>query len=65
MNGTRAKAQKRGGGRVPISMDTAIGENSFKSRPADILTAEKIFERRLGLWALLEQVLRRCGRIRP
>ena len=54
----KAKAQKRGGGRVPISIDTAIGESSFNLEPADILTAEKIFERRWAL-ALLEQVLRR------
>ena len=54
----KANAQKRGGGRVPISIDTELGESSFGLEPADTLTAEKIFERRWAL-ALLEQVLRR------
>lgn len=54
----KAKAQKRGGGHVPISIDTTIGENSLGLEPADVLTAEKIFERRWAL-ALLDQVLRR------
>jgi RNA polymerase sigma factor (sigma-70 family) len=54
----RATAQKRGGGQVPISIDAATAESSFGLEPADVLTAEKIFERRWAL-ALLEQVLRR------
>ena len=54
----KAKAQKRGGGQVPISIDTTLGESSFGLEPADALTAEKIYERRWAL-ALLEQVLRR------
>lgn len=54
----KAKAQKRGGGFTLISIDTALGESSLGSEPADILTAEKIFDRRWAL-ALLEQVLRR------
>jgi RNA polymerase sigma-70 factor (ECF subfamily) len=54
----KAKAQKRGGGRVLISIDAAAGESSVGLEPADVLTAEKIFERRWAL-SLLEQVLRR------
>ena len=54
----KANAQKRGGGKVPISIDSELGENSFSLEPADTLTAEKIYERRWAL-ALLEQVLRR------
>jgi RNA polymerase sigma factor (sigma-70 family) len=54
----KATAQKRGGGRVPISIDAELGENSLNIEPVDTLTAEKIFERRWAL-ALLEQVLRR------
>jgi RNA polymerase sigma-70 factor (ECF subfamily) len=54
----KAKAQKRGGGRIPISIDAAAAENSLQLEPADTLTAEKIFERRWAL-SLLEQVLRR------
>jgi RNA polymerase sigma-70 factor (ECF subfamily) len=54
----KAKAQKRGGGRVLISIDAALAENSVALEPADVLTADKIFERRWAL-SLLEQVLRR------
>lgn len=54
----KAKAQKRGGGRVPISIDAAAAENALELEPVDTLTAEKIFERRWAL-SLLEQVLRR------
>jgi RNA polymerase sigma-70 factor (ECF subfamily) len=54
----KANAQKRGGGRVPISIDAAAVETSFGAELADQLTADKIFERRWAL-ALLDQVLRR------
>jgi RNA polymerase sigma factor (sigma-70 family) len=54
----KAKAQKRGGGHMLISIDAVLAENSFGSEPADLLTADKIFDRRWAL-ALLEQVLRR------
>lgn len=54
----KAKAQKRGGKYVLISIDAALAENSVALEPADALTAEKIFERRWAL-SLLEQVLRR------
>ena len=54
----KARAQKRGGRHTLISIDAALAESSFGSEPADLLTAEKIVERRWAL-ALLEQVLRR------
>jgi len=54
----KAKAQKRGGGRVPISIEAAAAESSIGLEPADLVTAEKLFERRWAL-ALLDQVLRR------
>jgi RNA polymerase sigma-70 factor (ECF subfamily) len=54
----KARAQKRGGGQVPIPMDAAAAESKCGIDPADILTAEKIYERRWAL-TLLEQVLRR------
>ena len=54
----KAKAQKRGGRNVIISIDAAAAENSVSLEPADLVTAEKIFERRWAL-SLLEQVLRR------
>ncbi len=56
----RARAQKRGGGRAPLSLDFASAESRYRLEPADELTAERLFDRR---WALtvLEQVL---GRLR-
>jgi RNA polymerase sigma-70 factor (ECF subfamily) len=54
----KANAKKRGGGRPPISIDAAAAESSCVFEPADLLTADKIFERRWAL-ALLDQVLRR------
>ena len=54
----KANAQKRGGGRPLISIDAAAAESSFGQEPADVVSADKIFERRWAL-ALLEQVLRR------
>ena len=54
----KARAQKRGGGQVPISINSEVAENSFGLEPVDTLTADRIFERRWAL-ALLEVVLRR------
>ncbi len=52
----RASAQKRGGGRLPISLDVAAGEARYAAEPADDRTPERVFERR---WALtvLDRVL--------
>lgn len=52
----RARAQKRGGGQVPIPIDVRTAESSCGFEPADNVTADKIFERRWAL-TLLEQVL--------
>ena len=54
----KANAQRRGGGRAPISIDANAAEGSYRLEPAHELTAERIFERRWAL-TLLEQVLRR------
>jgi RNA polymerase sigma-70 factor (ECF subfamily) len=54
----KARAQKRGGGQVPISIDVGFAETTCHFEPADTTTAEKIFERRWAL-TLLDQVLRR------
>ncbi len=54
----KARAQKRGGGQVPIPIDAAAAESKCGFEPADTLTAEKIYERRWAL-TLLDQVLRR------
>jgi len=54
----RSQAQKRGGGQLPIRLDTLDAESRYSLEPAYSLTPEKLFERQ---WALtvLEQVLTR------
>ena len=54
----KARAQKRGGGQIPISIDVDAAETSCHFEPADPATAEKLFERRWAL-TLLDLVLRR------
>jgi RNA polymerase sigma factor (sigma-70 family) len=44
-----ARAKKRGGGKVPLSLDFAAAEGRYANEPADPETAERAFERR---WAL-------------
>jgi RNA polymerase sigma-70 factor (ECF subfamily) len=45
----RDAAQKRGGGRKPLSIDTAVAEGRYRLEPADPATPEALYERR---WAL-------------
>jgi RNA polymerase sigma-70 factor (ECF subfamily) len=52
----RATAQKRGGGRQPLSLDFADADGRYLAEPAHDQTAERLFERRWAL-TLLEQVL--------
>jgi len=56
----RAMSIKRGEGKTLIPLDELIAHERSDREPADVLTADKIFERR---WALtvLEQVLVRLG----
>lgn len=54
----RARAQKRGGGRTPISLDFVAGESRISLEPADRLTPERLFERNWAL-ALLATVVER------
>jgi RNA polymerase sigma factor (sigma-70 family) len=54
----KARAQKRGGGQIPIPIDAAVSETAYGYEPADNVTADKIFERRWAL-TLLAEVLRR------
>jgi RNA polymerase sigma-70 factor (ECF subfamily) len=56
----RACAQKRGGGRAPLSLDLDGAEGRYRREPAHDLTAEKLYERRWAL-TLLDRVL---GRLR-
>jgi RNA polymerase sigma factor (sigma-70 family) len=56
----RAMSIKRGEGKALIPLDDIVARERSDPEPADVLTAENIYERR---WALtvLEQVLRRLG----
>jgi RNA polymerase sigma-70 factor (ECF subfamily) len=56
----RARAEKRGGGHVPISLDAATAETWYGREPATDTTPEKIYEKRWAL-ALLEQAVARLG----
>jgi len=54
----RARAQKRGGGQTPLSLDFSDAETSSGVQPADEQTPEKAFEKRWAL-TLLEQSMAR------
>jgi RNA polymerase sigma-70 factor (ECF subfamily) len=54
----RDRAQKRGGGTSPISLDAAMAEDRYKLEPPDPWTPEKIFDRNWAL-TLLGRVLER------
>ena len=56
--GDKARAQKRGGNRVFVSLDAQTDEDRFRLEPADTLDPEKLYERRWAL-ALLERVFER------
>ncbi len=60
---TRARAEKRGGGRKPLSLNAASldwnsGESRYLTEPSHDLSAERLFERQWAL-ALLDRVLNR------
>jgi len=54
----RARAQKRGSGHHPVSIDSSLAESRYGTQPAHHLSADVLFERQ---WAgtLLDQVLAR------
>lgn len=52
----RQRAQKRGGGAAPISIDAAAADAAWQRETAHTLTPEKLYERKLTL-VLLERVL--------
>jgi RNA polymerase sigma-70 factor (ECF subfamily) len=54
----REHALKRGGGRVPLSIDRTAAEGCYGREPSHDETPERLFERRWAL-TLLEQVLAR------
>src|SRR6516162_729807 len=54
----RAKAQKRGGGRIVLPLDFEAGERRYSLEPTHEATAEKIYEQRWAL-TLLDRVFTR------
>ncbi|MBL9139134.1 MAG: sigma-70 family RNA polymerase sigma factor [Verrucomicrobiales bacterium] len=52
----RQRRQKRGGGRLPLALETLTAEESFRPELSDPHTPEVIFEKRWAL-ALLDQVV--------
>lgn len=52
----KAAAQKRGGGRQPLSLDFGDGESRYQREPSHDWTPERIFERRWAL-TLLDRTL--------
>jgi RNA polymerase sigma-70 factor (ECF subfamily) len=56
----RARAQKRGGGRKPLSIDFADAEGRYRLEPADRTTPEMLFERRWAMM-LLDRAIERLG----
>jgi len=54
----KAKAQKRGGGRAPISLDFAAADSSLRIDPAAGLTAERFYDQQFAI-ALLGQIMER------
>lgn len=54
----RQRALKRGGASVPVSLDSLTAEQRYALEPAEVLTAEKLYDRRWAL-TLLDRVLAR------
>ncbi|HJN12640.1 MAG: sigma factor [Pirellulaceae bacterium] len=54
----KARAVKRGGGQIPLSLDFESGESKYVVEAVDSLTAERLYERQWAL-ALLARVMER------
>jgi RNA polymerase sigma-70 factor (ECF subfamily) len=54
----RLRAQKRGGGQLPLSLDTDLAEERYRIEPASEASADRVFERRWAL-TLLERTMAR------
>jgi RNA polymerase sigma-70 factor (ECF subfamily) len=50
----RARAQKRGGGRQPLSLDLRTAEDRYRLEPAHTATPDRLFERRWAITLLTE-----------
>lgn len=53
----RVRALKRGGGNSPISLDALSAEDRYRNERADMLSPDRIYERRWAM-TLLDQVMR-------
>ena len=56
----KERAQKRGGGRTPLSLDLALGESQYVAEPSDSLTAEQLYERQWTV-GLLNRVMEKLA----
>ena len=54
----KARAQKRGSGQSPISLDALLAEEMYSLEPATELSPERIFDRRWALTVLEQTVAR-------
>jgi len=54
----RLRAQKRGGGQPPLSLDTELAEQRYQIEPVAETSADRVFERRWAL-TLLDRTLAR------
>jgi RNA polymerase sigma-70 factor (ECF subfamily) len=54
----KARAQKRGGGRAPISLDFEAADSGLRIEPASGLTPEEVYDRQWAI-ALLGQIMER------
>jgi RNA polymerase sigma-70 factor (ECF subfamily) len=54
----KERAQKRGGGQIPLSLNETVGEDRYRAEPVDVMDAEKLYERRWAL-TLLDQARER------
>jgi len=54
--GDKTRAQKHGGGIVPLSLDFSAGDSRYAREPSHTWTPERLFERQWAL-TLLDQVL--------
>jgi DNA-directed RNA polymerase specialized sigma24 family protein len=54
----KAKSQKRGGGRTPISLDFQSADSSLSTEPASGLTAEQFYDQQWAI-ALLGEIMQR------
>lgn len=56
----KQRAQKRGGGKTPISLDFKAADSSLSIEPADGLTAEQLFDQQWAI-TLLERIMHRLA----